>query len=182
MKEQRDERLVVAIRTVIRLSRIAQQVCEQMGLTLPQYRALSMSVRIKRRAHEIATYTAVSRPAIAALTAGLERLKLVEREVAESDKRGVYFVASAEGRKAVAEAEREMAIRFADVLGDSVDVLNVLASPAFEKALDNQAEREFGPATQIYIDTSEPAGKGRARSKSSKKKSNGRKRRVTKAG
>lgn len=130
---------------MIRLARLAQQVCDEVGLTLPQYRALSMAVGGRRRSYEIATYTEVSRPATAAVTAGLERLDLLHRTVAEDDRRGVYFTATEAGVEVVAEAERLMVERFGEGLGANLDVLRPLASPGVERALDARAAVDFGP-------------------------------------
>ena len=145
-----DEDLVMAVRTIIRLSRVAQQVCENIGLTLPQYRALSM-LDTRRRAHEMATYSAVSRPAIAALTAGLERMGLIDRAVAEHDKRGVYFVATAEGRRLLDEADSRMVRKFTAILGDDVRSLVELAAAPIAAALDLQAALDFGPVQYVDI-------------------------------
>ncbi|SDT32707.1 MarR family winged helix-turn-helix transcriptional regulator [Jiangella sp. DSM 45060] len=137
--------LVAAIRTTIRLARLAQQVCDENGLTLPQYRGLSIVVADRRRAHEIASYTSTSRPAIASLTAGLERMGLVERETAESDRRGVYYTATDKGRLLIAEIDATMAAKFTEVLGENTALLHTLASEQIEAALDAQIAHDFGP-------------------------------------
>lgn len=46
--------LLDSVRTVIRLSRIAQQVCEEAGLNLAQYRALNSARSTGQRAFELA--------------------------------------------------------------------------------------------------------------------------------
>jgi DNA-binding MarR family transcriptional regulator len=137
-----------AIRVVIRMARIAQQVCEEVGLTLPQYRALNSAARGRRRAFELARYSSVSRPAMSALTAGLERMGLFERSTAESDGRGVYFVASDRGLQALDEVERLLVQRFEEVLGPAVERLGELDIAAIEAALDQQVERDFGPSDE----------------------------------
>ena len=152
MSAQQPNRLLGAIRTVIRLSRIAQQVCEQAGITLPQYRAMNKIAHLRRRAHEIATATAVSRPAVTALMAGLENAGLMKRAVVDADKRGFYFVATAKGRKVLAEVERNLVHRFAEILGDSADELRSLSTTgAIEEALDKQNEREFGSPKGLLL-------------------------------
>ena len=170
MKSQREDNLLAGIRMVIRLARIAQQVCEQWGLTLPQYRSLYKIAHTRHRAHEIAQVTAVSRPAVTALTAGLQRLKLIESIVDEVDKRGIYFVATAEGKKILAEVERKLVARFAEVLGDSAKALASFTDiAAIEGALDRQVKREFGspgallPADFVKAGTSREAGEKRPR-------------------
>jgi DNA-binding MarR family transcriptional regulator len=128
------------------MARIAQQVCEEVGLTLPQYRSLNSAARGRRRAFELARYSSVSRPAMSALTAGLERMGLFERSAAESDGRGVYFVASERGLEALAEVERLLVERFAEILGPAALALTDLDTVAIEAALDEQLERDFGPS------------------------------------
>jgi DNA-binding MarR family transcriptional regulator len=136
-----------SIRTVIRLARIAQQALDEVGLTLPQYRALNTIVRGPQRAFELARYSAVSRPAMSALTTGLEKQGWIERRVASGDARGVTFVATGSGRAQFAAAERLLAERFTAVLGDATAALLALDTAAIEAALDVQAERDF-PATR----------------------------------
>lgn len=141
-----DDHLVAAIRTTIRLARLAQQVCDRAGLTLPQYRGLSMVVADRRRARDIADYTSSSRPAVASLTAGLESMGLIERTMAEDDRRGVYYAATTAGRAAIAEIDAELAVKFTAVLGERTDVLLALADPRVEAALDAQVALDFGPS------------------------------------
>jgi len=138
--------LTDSIRTVIRLARIAQQALDELGLTLPQYRALNAIVRGPQRAFELARYSAVSRPAMSALTTGLERSGWVERRATSDDGRGVVFVATDAGRGQFERAEDLLRRRFAEVLGDATDALQALDTTALEAALDHQAERDFPSA------------------------------------
>ncbi|MET0738758.1 MAG: MarR family transcriptional regulator [Acidimicrobiales bacterium] len=135
-----------SIRTVIRLARIAQQALDEVGLTLPQYRALNSIVRGPQRAFELARYSAVSRPAMSSLTTGLERQGWIERQVATDDGRGVTFVATDAGREQFEAAEDLLRERFATVLGDATEALLGLDTATIEDALDRQVERDF-PAT-----------------------------------
>ncbi len=135
--------LTDAIRTVIRLARIAQQALDEVGLSLPQYRALNAIVRGPQRPFELARYSAVSRPAMSALTTGLERQGWIEREAAPADGRGVSFAATEAGRLQFAEAEELLRRRFSSVLGDATEALRALDTEALEAALDHQAERDF---------------------------------------
>jgi DNA-binding MarR family transcriptional regulator len=151
MKNERADGLLTGIRMVIRLARIAQQVCEQEGLTLPQYRALVKIAHTRHRAHEIAHLTAVSRPAVTALTTGLLRMQLIDSAVDEIDKRGVYFVATRAGKKLLAEVDSKLVERFAQVLGESANTLASFAgTAAIEAALNRQTKREFGPAGSLF--------------------------------
>jgi len=141
--------LTDSIRTVIRLARIAQQALDQVGLSLPQYRALNAIVRGPQRAFELARYSALSRPAMSALTTGLERQGWIERETSPTDGRGVSFVATVAGREQFARAEELLRRRFAAVLGDATDALKELDTDALEAALDQQAEQDFPTTNPI---------------------------------
>jgi DNA-binding MarR family transcriptional regulator len=140
--------LTDSIRTVIRLARIAQQALDELGLTLPQYRALNAIVRGPHRAFELARYSAVSRPAMSALTSGLERQGWAERRPATEDGRGVAFVATPAGREQFERAEDVLRDRFIEVLGEATDALWALDTDALEAALDFQVERDF-PANDL---------------------------------
>jgi DNA-binding MarR family transcriptional regulator len=146
-----DADLTDSIRTVIRLARIAQQALDEVGLTLPQFRALNAIVRGPLRAMDLARYSAVSRPAMSALTTGLERQGWIERQAATEDGRGVSFVATDSGRERFETAEQLLRGRFADVLGDATDALIALDTETLEAALDQQVERDF-PSTDTTVE------------------------------
>jgi DNA-binding MarR family transcriptional regulator len=139
-----DDQLLDPIRTVIRLSRIAQQVCEEAGLNLAQYRALNSAVEVGQRAYELAQATAVSRPAVTSLTGGMVRAGLIERTASPDDGRGVVFVITPLGLQRLRDAERMLVARFAEVLGDAAPALAALETGALQAALDEQADRDFG--------------------------------------
>lgn len=139
-----DDELLDPIRTVIRLARIAQQVCEEAGLNLAQYRALHSAVHTGQRAFELAQATAVSRPAVTSLANGMVKAGLIEREASPDDGRGVVFVITPLGTERLREAERMLVARFADVLGDAAPALAALETAALHTALDEQADRDFG--------------------------------------
>ncbi|MBX3196114.1 MAG: MarR family transcriptional regulator [Schumannella sp.] len=132
------------IRAVIRLSRIAQQVCEEAGLNLAQYRALASAASTGRRAYELAQATAVSRPAVTSLTNGMVKAGLIAREATPDDGRGVVFVVTDLGRRRLHEAERMLVHRFSEVLGDAAPALAALRTDTLFDALDEQADRDFG--------------------------------------
>ena len=138
--------LLESIRLVIRLARVAQQACEELGLSLPQYRALNFA-RDKRRAYELADYSDVSRPAISALTTGLERAGLLERSHIEADGRAVYFITSKKGKDLLARAESLLVKRFAEALGtatSAVEILSALDAESISAALDEAAAVTLG--------------------------------------
>lgn len=143
--------LLKSIQTIIRLARIAQQVCEEGGLTLAQYRALNSAASGEQRAYELAQYAAVSRPAISALTNGMVKAGLIERSGSAADGRGVIFSATSDGRKILSKVERLLIERFENVLGDAKDALMLLHGDALEAALDTQADKDFGPRRQQKV-------------------------------
>lgn len=136
--------LLDPIRTVIRLARIAQQVCEEAGLNLAQYRALHSAVGSGQRAMALAQATAVSRPAVTSLTNGMIKAGLIAREASPDDGRGVVFIVTPHGREKLEQAERRLVERFGEVLGDAAPALARLETDALLAALDAQAERDFG--------------------------------------
>jgi DNA-binding MarR family transcriptional regulator len=140
------EALLASIRLIIRLARVAQQTCEELGLSLPQYRALHFA-RDKRRAYELADYSDVSRPAISALTTGLERAGLLERSHTEEDGRAVYFITSQAGRDLLAQAEALLVRRFTEALGPltpAIETFSALDSEMIMAALDTAAAITLG--------------------------------------
>ncbi|WP_329014175.1 MarR family winged helix-turn-helix transcriptional regulator [Streptomyces sp. NBC_00690] len=149
MEKSPDAELLGSIRTVIRLARIVQQACEEAGLTLAQYRALNSAVNGEQRAYELARYTAVSRPAVSALTNGMVRAGLIERSDAARDGRGVLFSITQHGVDTLRGAEDLLVERIKDVLGETGDALGAfraLRVDEIEAALDAQADKDFGPA------------------------------------
>ncbi len=142
--------LLESIRLIIRLARIAQQACEEVGLSLPQYRALNFA-RNKRRAYELADYSVVTRPAISALTTGLERANLLERSHTEEDGRAVYFITSQLGMDLLAEVETLLVQRFTEALGpatSALDILSTLDSDLISTALDEAAALTLGNSSK----------------------------------
>lgn len=139
--------LLAAIRTTIRLARIAQQACEEAGLNLAQYRALTSARGAGRRAFELANATAVSRPALTSLMKGMERSGLIAREIVDDDGRGVLFVVTPLGAERLRHAELLLIERFTDTLRDARAALEALNTAPLDAALDAQADRDFGGRT-----------------------------------
>ncbi|MGW4030058.1 MarR family winged helix-turn-helix transcriptional regulator [Streptomyces sp. NPDC004838] len=150
MEKSPDTELLGSIRAVIRLARIAQQACEEAGLTLAQYRALNSAVSGEQRAYELARYTAVSRPAVSALTNGMVRSGLIERSDTAGDGRGVVFSITDHGVETLRRAEALLVGRIREVLGESGDAVSALSAlrvEAIEAALDAQVDKDFGAGT-----------------------------------
>jgi len=139
-----DEGLLDAVRVVMRLARIIERCCDEAGLTMPQYRALNHAARGKRRSYELARFSAVSRAAMSALTTGMLKAGLLERNDAEGDGRGVEFGATKHGLDVLASLEDRLVERFAEVLGPAAASLTSLDGAAIEAALDREVDREFG--------------------------------------
>ena len=131
------------VRSLVRLSRVAQWECERTGITLPQYRALLNVSLGTRRASELADFAAVSRPAVTALVNGLVELGLLRRKAVPADGRGVHLVATAKGRRAVARAESAMVTRLTGILGDRPETRAMLRElSGLEGALDEDLVRD----------------------------------------
>jgi DNA-binding MarR family transcriptional regulator len=81
---------------------------------------------------------------MSALTAGLERQGLAERSTSAVDGRGVFFSTTQKGLDTLYAAERLLAERFTEVLGDAQATLEALDTEAIERALDRQVDRDFG--------------------------------------
>lgn len=144
MADHPEQDLLEPIRTVIRLSRIAQQVCEEAGLNLAQYRALNSAVASGRRAYQLAQATAVSRPAVTSLTNNMVKAGLIARQVSTEDGRGVVFEITDLGLERLQNAERMLVERFNEVLGAGAPALAALDTVPLLAALDEQAARDFG--------------------------------------
>jgi DNA-binding MarR family transcriptional regulator len=140
-----DDGLLDAVRIVMRLARIIERCCDDVGLTMPQYRALNHAARGKRRSYELARFSAVSRAAMSALTTGMLKAGLLERNDAEGDGRGVEFGATRHGLDVLAALEDRLVARFVEVLGPAAASLKTLDVEAIEAALDREVDREFGP-------------------------------------
>lgn len=148
MGESADGELLKSIRVVIRLARIAQQACEEGGLTLAQYRALNSAAKSGQRAYELARNSAISRPAVSALTNGMVKAGLVERCESDDDGRGVIFHITDHGLKTLRTAERLLVGRFDQVLGGATEALAALDDGVLDAALDIQVGKDFGPKTR----------------------------------
>lgn len=129
-------------RNLARLSRIVEKACQDSGLSLPQYRLLVFVARRPQRAGELATRSAVSRPALTDLVDGLERLGFIRRAPVEGDRRGISLELTSKGSKAVAETERALAGRLQTVL--DTDLVERLAElgPVLDRDLDAQVKRK----------------------------------------
>ncbi len=144
MKES-DKQLMEAVRTLLRITRILQRVCEDKGFSLQQYRTLTwIDHHEVTRPYTLAEQAAVSRPAVAALIAGLEKKKLIKRESVVKDGRGVHLKSTRKTKKVIRELEVAMVESLKEVFGESVDALSILGSSHnFEDLLDRRLSKDI---------------------------------------
>ena len=123
-----DIRLARAVRTVAIVSRVFEQVCRQVGVSLPQYRLLLFLRHGPKRAGELAVRAAIKRPTLTAIVAGLEKEGRLTRIADEVDGRGVRIEITPQGRASLEEAERQLGevIRELCNLGDYESLLRSL--------------------------------------------------------
>jgi long-chain acyl-CoA synthetase len=103
-----------AARTLAIASRVVEKSLGDM--TLPQLRILSLVARAPERASRLASQSDVSRPTLTGVLDGLVARGWVERTEVAGDRRGVELEATASGRAALEQAQRDVATRFDDIL------------------------------------------------------------------
>lgn len=130
------------IRLLARLARVAEQACQSIGISLPQYRLLVSISGQPQRASELATSVGVSRPTLTSLVDGLEQGGLLRRAPVASDRRGIQLVPTEAGQLAVGRAEealtqrlyllfdRDMAKVMSDILAELGAALDRAGDPA----------------------------------------------------
>lgn len=107
------------IRLLARLARVAEQSCQETGISLPQYRLLvSISVGAQR-ASELAARVGVSRPTLTSLVDGLEHAGLLQRIPVPTDRRGIQLVPTEDGLEAVAKADSALTRRMLELVEPS---------------------------------------------------------------
>jgi DNA-binding MarR family transcriptional regulator len=92
-------------RTVGRLARQLERRLDEHGLTLAQYRALSLLADETVSAGRVADWLAVSAPTVTSVVDGLVARGLAERRVDPSDRRRQAVAITTAGREALATAE-----------------------------------------------------------------------------
>lgn len=112
--EGREKQLATAVRAVAILARQFDVICQEAGISLPQYRLL-LYVRIRpQRASELAERVAVKRPTLTAIVDGLVESGFLLRASVEGDRRGISLELTDEGRTKLAEVEALLAQRLGD--------------------------------------------------------------------
>lgn len=104
-----DARLARAVRSIVGLGRVFEQVCREAGVSLPQYRLLVFLRHGPGRAGELAAKVAIKRPTLTALVAGLEREGRLRRVADEHDGRGVRIEITHAGQRALDAVEARLA-------------------------------------------------------------------------
>ena len=107
------------IRLLARLARVAEQTCQSIGISLPQYRLLVSAAEGPQRASELAAAVGVSRPTLTSLVDGLEQAGLVKRVPVATDRRGIQLELTQAGRDATSRAERALSTRLLTLLNGS---------------------------------------------------------------
>ena len=132
--------LTPGIRLLARLARVAEQVCQTTGISLPQYRLLVSTSGQPQRASDLAARVGVSRPTLTSLVNGLEDGGMLRRVPVPSDRRGISLEPTEAGRAAVARAERALSDRMLQLVDRKTAqvVSDVVAGLA--DALDREGE------------------------------------------
>jgi DNA-binding MarR family transcriptional regulator len=104
-----------AVRAIAIASRLFEQVCQDTGLSLPQYRLLLWVRAGPRRAAELAERIAVRRPTVTALVDGLSEQGYLQRRPVEGDRRGIKLELTDAGLAALDETESRLGRLLDDV-------------------------------------------------------------------
>ncbi len=115
--------LRAGIRLLARLARVAEQTCQQTGISLPQYRLLVSAAQGPQRASELAAAVGVSRPTLTSLVDGLEQAGLVKRAPVPSDRRGIQLELTDAGREATARAEEALSGRLLNLINGEAETV-----------------------------------------------------------
>jgi DNA-binding MarR family transcriptional regulator len=127
------------IRLLARLARVAEQACQQTGISLPQYRLLVSITGRPQRASELAAHVGVSRPTLTSLVDGLEASGCLRRMPVASDRRGIQLVVTDAGRDALARADAALVRRLRELAGpDAARAVGELVT-SIGAALDREA-------------------------------------------
>lgn len=103
-------------RVTARLGRITERAVGELGLSLPQYRVLSLLDDGSAAATALADHLAVSRPRVTAVVDGLVERGWVARGPDAEDRRRVSHVLTEAGRLRLAAADESVETRLSGVL------------------------------------------------------------------
>ncbi len=102
-------------RTLAITSRLLEKALADM--TLPQFRILLLVARMPERANRLASQASISRPSLTGVLDGLVARDWVRRLEVDGDRRGVSLEVTPAGRKALGVAQRAVAARVDELLG-----------------------------------------------------------------
>jgi MarR family transcriptional regulator for hemolysin len=129
------------VRVLARLSRVAERVCLESGISLPQYRLLLTLADRQMRAGELAERVGVSRPTLTSLIDGLERQGLLRRHPVPGDRRGIRLEPTEKGLQALECAERALSERLLGLVdADTAQRMEQVVSH-LSSALDREVDR-----------------------------------------
>lgn len=111
-----DDRFSGGGRVLARLAKQLEQALDEVGLSLPQYRLLGWLEHGDHASARLAERLAVTPPSITALVDGLVGRGLVERRPDPADRRRLPLHLTATGHAALADADRAVEGRLADLL------------------------------------------------------------------
>ena len=132
------------IRVLARLARVAEQVCQSTGISLPQYRLLVSVSGQPQRASELAARVGVSRPTLTSLVDGLEQAGLLRRVPVPTDRRGIQLVPTKEGLAAVDRADHALTKRMLQLIAPDAAKMVSEVVKSLGAALDREGEELLG--------------------------------------
>lgn len=154
--------LIATARALIRGARMLERV--DTGLTMPQYRLLSLLAAGDERSTALAQRLAVSKPAISNAVETLAELGHLRRRGDSGDRRVTWLQLTAAGQAALAEADRRYSERLQQVAARMADAPGLAVALAdFASALDRDlAERrgrhDLAQGRGVGADALAPAG------------------------
>lgn len=120
-----EKELRATVRVLTRLSRFLDRT--ETGLSLSQYRILTMVDRGDERSSQLASRLTVSKPSITVAVDALVESGLLRRTVDAEDRRAARLRMTAAGRKALVKADAAFAERLEPVLGGVSDPKRLIA-------------------------------------------------------
>jgi DNA-binding MarR family transcriptional regulator len=134
-------------RVAARLARVTERSLGELGLSLPQYRVLSLLDGGSAAGTALADHLAVSRPHVTAVVDGLVERGWVERRPDRDDRRRVSHVLTDGGRDMLAAADQAVEARLLGVLGQLPPGLSQRAATGlglWARALDAARDARVG--------------------------------------
>jgi DNA-binding MarR family transcriptional regulator len=107
-----------AVRALVLLIGRFEALSRALPISLSRYRRLLHLLHGPKRASELADRAEITRPALSALIASLDREGLIKRRAVESDKRGVRLELTRKGADSLARAEAVFGSVFEGLLDD----------------------------------------------------------------